>query len=277
MKILVTGANGMLGQDLCPILEDADFVDDVVETDIENLDITNELQVQNVIKTEKPDIVVHCAAYTNVDKAEEEKEIARKINVIGTENVARACKANDCLMVFISTDYVFDGEKGEKYLPSDVANPINFYGKTKFEAEQVVQKICEKYYIVRTSWLYGHYGKNFVETMLKAAEEGKDLRVVSNQKGCPTWTVQLSEAISEMLEEEPDYGIYHICGDGETSWYDFANEIFKLAKVNANLLPCTDEEYKTKAKRPKYSVMDNNGVCENWKKALKSYIDLRFD
>ncbi|MBR1680789.1 dTDP-4-dehydrorhamnose reductase [bacterium] len=277
MKILVTGANGMLGQDLCPILEDADFVDEVVETDIETLDITNELQVQKVIKNEKPEIVIHCAAYTNVDKAEEEKEIAHKINVVGTENVARACKANGSIMVLISTDYVFDGEKCEKYLPSDKPNPINVYGKTKFEAEKVVQKICEKYYIVRTSWLYGHHGKNFVENMLKFAEDGKELHVVNNQTGCPTWTVQLSEAISKMIEEEPEYGIYHICGSGETSWYEFAKEIFKLAKVNANLLPCTDEEYKTKAKRPKYSVMDNDGICVNWKKALKSYIDLRID
>ena len=277
MKILVTGANGMLGQDLCPILEDADFVDEIVETDIENLDITNELLVQKVIKAEKPDIVIHCAAYTNVDKAEEDKELAQKINVLGTENVAKVCKAIDAAMVLISTDYVFDGEKGEKYTFSDIPNPINVYGKTKYEAEKIVQKLCDKYYIIRTSWLYGHHGKNFVETMLKAAEEGKELKVVDNQTGCPTWTVELSEAITELLDEKPEYGIYHICGSGETSWYEFAKEIFKLAKINAKLSPCSDEEYKSKAKRPKYSAMDNGGVCENWKISLKNYMELRID
>ncbi len=277
MKILVTGAKGMLGQDLCPILEDADFVDEVVETDIENLDITNELQVKTVIKDENPDIVIHCAAYTNVDKAEEEKVLAHKINVIGTENVAKACKSVDAVMVLISTDYVFDGTKKEKYLPEDKPNPLNVYGQTKLDAEKAVQEICDKYYIVRTSWLYGHHGRNFVETMINLANEGKDLKVVDDQIGCPTWTVDLSEALCDLIEEEPEYGIYHICGSGETSWYNFAKEIFKLAKVNASLFPCSDEEYKTKAKRPKYSVMENNGVCDNWKKSLKSYIDLRID
>ena len=277
MKILVTGANGMLGQDLCPILEDADFVDEVVETDIENLDITDELQVTKVIKDENPNIVIHCAAYTNVDKAEEEKELAHKINVIGTENVAKACKSVDAVMVLISTDYVFDGTEKNKYLPNDKPNPLNVYGQTKLDAENAVQKICDKYYIVRTSWLYGHHGRNFVETMIKLANEGKDLKVVNDQIGCPTWTVKLSEALCELIEEEAEYGVYHICGSGETSWYNFAEEIFKLAKIDAKISPCRSEEYKTKAKRPKYSALENRGVCENWKKSLKSYIDLRVD
>ena len=277
MKVLVTGANGMLGQDLCPILEDADFIDEIVETDIENLDITNELKVKKVIKSEKPDIVIHCAAYTNVDKAEDEKELAQKINVIGTKNVANACKSENAIMVLISTDYVFDGEKKEKYQPNDEPKPLNVYGKTKLDAEKAVQKICDKYYIVRTSWLYGHHGKNFVETMINLANNNKEIKVIDTQIGCPTWTVDLSEALCELIEEEPEYGIYHICGSGETSWYNFAKEIFKLTNINAKLLPCDDEEYKTKAKRPKYSVMENNGVCENWKKSLKSYLALRID
>lgn len=277
MKILVTGADGMLGQDLCPIIEDADFVDEIIETDIENLDITNELQVKKVISSEKPDIVIHCAAYTNVDKAEEEQELAEKINVNGTENVAKACKLANATMVLISTDYVFDGEKGSKYLPEDKPNPLNIYGKTKFEAEKSVQKHCDKYYIVRTSWLYGHHGKNFIETMIKSAKEGKDLKVVNDQIGCPTWTVELSEALCELLYENSEYGVYHICGSGETSWYEFAREIFKLAKTDAKISPCKSEEYKTPAKRPKYSVLENNGVCDNWKKSLKMYLELRID
>ena len=167
--------------------------------------------------------------------------------------------------------------KIEKYQPDDIPNPLNVYGKTKFEAEQAVQKICDKYYIVRTSWLYGHHGKNFVETMIKLANDNKELKVVDNQTGCPTWTVDLSEAICDLIEDEAEYGIYHICGSGETSWYNFAKEIFKLSDIDAKLLPCSDEKYKTQAKRPPYSVMENNGVCGSWKKSLKSYIELRID
>ena len=274
-KVLVTGAKGMLGQDLCPILEDNGY--EVVETDVDNLDITNEEMVSEVLKRENPDIVVHCAAYTNVDKAENEQELAKKINVKGTENIASACKNINATMVLISTDYVFDGNKKTKYLPEDTPNPINVYGQTKFEAEKVVQKICDKYYIVRTSWLYGHHGKNFVETMINLAQNNQQIKVVNNQIGCPTWTVELSQALCDLLEEQPDYGTYHICGSGETSWYDFAKEIFKYTKINVNLSPCTDKEYKTVAKRPLYSVLENNGICENWKKSLKSYIDLRID
>lgn len=277
MKILVTGANGMLGQDLCPILEDADFIDEVLETDIENLDITNEIQVKKVLKEKNPDIVIHCGAYTNVDKAETEKELATKINVNGTENLAKSCKSIGATLVLISTDYVFDGTKKEKYLPNDNPNPINVYGQTKFEAEQIVQRICKKYYIVRTSWLYGHHGKNFVETMIKLAKENKPLKVVNDQIGSPTWTVALSEALVELLDEMPEYGIYHICGSGETSWYDFAKEIFKLSNIDANLTPCSSEEYKVSAKRPKHSTLENNQVCDNWKKSLKYYLQLRVE
>ncbi len=277
MKILVTGANGMLGQDLCPILEDADFIDEVIETDIKNLDITNEIQVKRVLKDKKPDIVVHCGAYTNVDKAESDVENARKINVNGTENLAKACKSIGATLVLISTDYVFDGKKNKKYLPTDKPCPLNIYGQTKFEAEQVVQKNCDKFYIVRTSWLYGHHGKNFVETILKLAKENKDIKVVDDQIGSPTWTVALSEALVELLEEMPEYGIYHICGSGETSWYEFAKEIFKLSNINVNLTPCTSEEYKVPAKRPKYSVLENEQICDNWKKSLKYYLQLRVE
>ena len=276
-KILITGAKGMLGQDLCPILEDAEFVDEIIETDIHNLDITNEIQVHNVIKQSNPDFVIHCAAYTDVDKAESDAEMAEKINTQGTKNLASACAKNNCTLIFISTDYVFDGTKKGKYLPTDEPNPVNIYGKTKFKAEQYIKEICNKYYIVRTSWLYGHHGKNFVETMIKYANEGTPLKVVNDQIGCPTWTVALSEAICDLIEEKPDYGIYHICSSGSTTWYEFAQEIFKLTNINANLAPCSSEEYITPAKRPKNSVMENNGICDNWKKSLKSYLELRLD
>lgn len=272
MKILVTGADGMLGQDLCPILEDEGY--DVVETVTKTLDVTDFEMAKTYITKEKPDIVIHCAAYTNVDKAQEESEKATLINSKGTENIAKICSENDIALVYISTDYVFDGENKEPYLPEDKTNPINNYGKTKLEGEKAVQKYCNKYYIVRTSWLYGHYGKNFVETMLSLADS-PEIKVVEDQVGCPTWTVELSNGIARILEEEAPWGIYHICSSGKTSWYNFAREIFKLEGLKPNIKPCTTKEFPRPAKRPKNSVLDNKGVCRNWKAALKDYLNLR--
>lgn len=272
MKILVTGANGMLGQDLCPILEDEGY--EVIETDINSLDITNLKNVKNVLEKEKPGYVIHCAAYTNVDSAEENLETATNINVKGTENIARICGENNITIIYISTDYVFDGSKKGLYLPEDNPNPINNYGLTKLQGENAVKKFCEKYYIVRTSWLYGHHGKNFVETMLSLADK-PEIKVVDDQFGCPTWTVELSNGIAELIEEEPDFGTYHICGSGETSWYEFAKEIFEKEGLKVNLKPCTTDEYPRLAKRPFHSSMDNNKICRNWKIALKDYLNLR--
>ena len=175
MKILVTGANGMLGQDLCPILED--FGHEVVETDVQDLDITNFERVLEVLSNENPDTVVHCAAYTNVDKAEEDLATARLINSTGTENLAKVCGQKDITLVYISTDYVFDGEGTTPLKPSDKPAPINNYGLTKLEGEEFVKKYCKKYFITRTSWLYGHHGKNFVETMLSLSDK-PELKVV---------------------------------------------------------------------------------------------------
>lgn len=274
MKILVTGAKGMLGQDLCPILEDEGF--EVIETDVDTLDITNFEMVKETLTIQKPDYVIHCAAYTNVDKAEEDLETATLINVKGTENLAKVCGENDIALVYISTDYVFDGTKKEAYLPDDKTNPISNYGLTKLQGEEAVKKYCEKYYIARTSWLYGHHGKNFVETMISLAEK-PELKVVDDQTGCPTWTVELANGIVELIDEEAEYGIYHICGGGETSWYGFAKEIFKQMGLKVNLNPCTTDEFPRPAKRPQHSTMDNNGICRNWKAALKDYLGLRED
>ena len=269
--VLVTGANGMLGQDLCPILEDEGY--EVIETDIHNLDITDEKQVFDFLSKEKPNFVVHCAAYTNVDKAEEDIETARLINAKGTENIAKACAEIDATMVYISTDYVFNGQGTRPYLPTDKPEPLNNYGLTKLEGEEAVKKYCKKYFIARTSWLYGIHGKNFVETMISLADR-PELKVVDDQVGCPTWTVELANGIVKLLETE-DYGIYHVCGSGSTSWYGFAREIFELLKLNVNLKPCTTDEFPRPAKRPAYSIMDNNKICKNWKVALKSYLELR--
>ena len=247
MKILVTGANGMLGQDLCPALEDNGW--EVIETDVNTMDITNYDEALKFITKIKPDFIIHLAAYTAVDKAEEDKETACKINVNGTQNITKVCKKLDVPMLYISTDYVFDGTKKGKYLPEDKPNPINYYGLTKAKGEEFVKKL-EKYYIVRTSWLYGHHGKNFVETILSNADK-TEIKVVDDQIGCPTWTVELANAIVKLIEEKSPWGIYHICGSGHTSWYGFAKEIYELHGDKVNLKPCTR------------------------KAALKDYMDLR--
>lgn len=280
-KVLVTGANGMLGQDLCPILEDNGY--SVVRTDVDTMDITNLENVATVLDRENPDIVVHCAAYTNVDKAEEDLETARLINSTGTENLAKVCGVNNITLVYISTDYVFNGMKNEPYLPTDKADPVNNYGLTKWEGEEAVRKYCEKYFITRTSWLYGIHGKNFVETMISLSDK-PELKVVDDQIGCPTWTVELSNGIVKLLNTN-NFGTYHVCGSGVTSWYGFAKEIFEQyaslqgdevdVTILSNLKPCATDEFPRPAKRPPYSVMQNDGICRDWKAALSDYMELR--
>ncbi len=273
MKVLVTGANGMLGQDLCPALEDYGY--EVIETDIDNLDITNEIAVRKFIKDEKPEMVIHCAAYTDVDGAEKEFDKALLINEKGTENIAKACSSIDIPLVYISTDYVFDGEKKSPYTTNDKPNPINKYGLSKLKGEEAVISHCPKFYIVRTSWLYGHHGKNFVEKII-SLKDNQELKVVDDQIGSPTWTMDFVEALVDIIEEEP-YGIYHISASGATSWFDFAKEIFKLIGEKVNLVSCTSEELDREAKRPKYSVLDSDNCCRDWKLALKDYLSLRSD
>jgi len=272
MAVLVTGAKGMLGQDLCPILEDAGY--EVIETDREELDITDEKAVNEFVTSNKPEIIIHCAAYTNVDKAEEDLETARLLNAKGAENIAKAAAKNDAVMVYISTDYVFGGNNNEPYNPDDKTNPINNYGLTKFEGEEAVRNNCEKYYIARTSWLYGHHGRNFVETMISLKDK-EELKVVDDQIGCPTWTVELANGILKLLDKP--FGTYHVCGSGSTSWYGFAKEIFTQMGLNVNLKPCKTEEFPRPAKRPAYSVMNNDKICRDWKLALKDYLNLRIE
>lgn len=273
MKVLITGAKGMLGQDLCPTLEDLGCF--LIETDIDNLDITKKEDVEDFVSKAHPDLIIHLAAYTNVDKAEEEEEKAELINAIGTENVALAASKIDVPLIYISTDYVFDGSKNSPYLPTDKVNPINAYGRTKLKGEELVQKHCKKYYIARTSWLYGMYGKNFVDTMLSLKDK-EELKVVDDQWGTPTWTMDLAGALMKLLTKP--YGIYHLSGGGKpTTWYNFAKTIFELSNLEVNLKPCTTEEFKRPANRPKYSVMDNDKMLRDWKLALKDYLSLKFE
>ncbi len=267
-KVLITGADGMLGKDLCAILEKHGYF--TIKTDKNNMDILDPKLIERVVLNEKPDFVIHCAAYTNVDKAEDEPDKAMSINAKGTENVAICCGKNDIPIIYISTDYVFDGNKQTPYEPTDKPNPLNVYGKTKLAGEAAIQKFCKKFYIVRTSWLYGIHGKNFVETMKKLSSKN-ELKVVNDQKGCPTWTKDLCAGLITFLKGKP-CGIYHICGSGETTWYEFAKEIFKQCGLSVNVTPCNSDEYKTKAIRPKYSAMNNNGFCRDWKEALSEYL-----
>lgn len=281
MKILVTGANGMLGQDLCPLLEDEDY--EVIETDKDTLDITNPAEATKIVSEQKPDFIVHCAAYTNVDEAENDLATALLINEKGTENIAIAAAKAGIPILYISTDYVFDGTKKSPYNPDDETNPINNYGLSKLKGEEAIKKHCEKYYIVRTSWLYGHHGKNFVETMIGLSEKNEELKIVNDQVGCPTWTVALcdgiieliGELIGEPIDEAPEFGTYHICGSGKTTWFGFANEIFKIAGIKVKTIPVKTEEFPRPAKRPAYSVMNNEKICPDWKNSLKQYMELR--
>lgn len=272
MKILVTGANGMLGQDLCPILEDVGAF--VIETDVDTLDLTQAEAVDAAVKDIHPDMVINCAAYTSVDKAEEEPEKAELINASGTENLAKICGKLDIPLIYISTDYVFDGTKKSPYTADDEPNPLNVYGRTKLLGEEAIKKFCQKYYIVRTSWLYGHHGKNFVETMLSLAQKGDVINVVDDQIGCPTWTVELANGILKLLSKP--FGTYHVCGSGSISWYEFAKEIFTQAGMdNVELKPCSSEDFPRPAKRPQYSIMDNQNLCRSWQAALHDYLELR--
>ncbi|MBT3393405.1 MAG: dTDP-4-dehydrorhamnose reductase [Elusimicrobiaceae bacterium] len=273
MKILVTGANGMLGKDLCPLLEKHGH--EVIKTDIEDLNIRNKPMVMDFVKANKPDLIIHGAAYTAVDKAEEEKELAYEVNYHGTKNLAKAAKEVDAKIVYISTDYVFDGTKETPYTPKDKPNPKNIYGFTKLEGELAVQDETPKHYIVRTSWLYGKNGKNFVETMITLAQKNPKLKVVADQFGCPTYTIALAEGIIKLIEDNAKFGTYHICGGGQTNWCDFAKKILEFAGINTPVEPINTTGFPQLAIRPKYAVMDNEGRCPSWEDSLKQYIERR--
>ncbi len=272
-KILVTGAKGMLGGDLCPMLKDEGF--EVFEADLHNMDITDVTMAKAVINAEKPDFIVHAAAYTDVDRAETEKDRAVLINKTGSENMAKITAGLGIPVFCISTDYVFDGTENSPYKPDDPVNPINFYGQTKLDGEIAIKEHNPRHYIFRTSWLYGIHGRNFAETMIRLAGENNELRVVDDQKGCPTWTVELARVIISFIKDRPAYGTYHVCGSGSTSWYGFTRKIMELADISVKITPVSSEEFPRPAKRPAYSVMDNANLCPDWQVSLKEYINRR--
>ena len=277
MKVLVTGANGQLGYDVIKLLDSEGI--EFLGTDRESLDITNEEQVKRVISDYNPDAVIHCAAYTAVDKAEDEKELCYSINVLGTKYVAEACKEINAKMVYISTDYVFDGEGDKPFEVTDKPNPINYYGHTKYEGELEVEKSLDKYFIVRISWVFGSNGSNFIKTMLRIGKERNEISVVADQIGSPTYTYDLAELIVEMVKTDK-YGVYHATNEGYCSWYEFACEIFKQAGIDVKVNPIKTEEYPTRAKRPKNSrlskVYTNKHFeyeLQTWQNSLGRFLD----
>jgi len=275
MKVLVTGYKGQLGYDVIKRLNKSNI--DCLGVDIDDFDITNEKQTFDYIINYNPDVVVHCAAYTAVDKAEEDKEKCFNINVIGTRNIAKACKQIDCKMVYISTDYIFDGQGETPFEVDDVPNPINYYGETKYLGEKEVTDFLEKYFIIRISWVFGINGNNFIKTMLRLAEIRDELSVVSDQIGSPTYTYDLAKLIFNIIPEEK-YGIYHATNEGYCSWYEFALEIFKQANIDIKVNPIKTEDYKTLAKRPMNSRLSKKSIqgyalLPKWENALQRFLE----
>lgn len=276
MMVLVTGVKGQLGYDVIKTLKARGY-NNLLGIDIEDLDITKKPLVSVFMNKYNPDIIIHCAAYTAVDKAEEHSINCMNVNVNGTRNLVEWAKENNTKFVYISTDYVFDGFKDGKYKVTDLPNPKSVYGKSKYLGELEVLKL-NRHFIIRISWVFGKNGGNFVKTMLRLGKEKQFLNVVSDQIGSPTYTVDLSILIADMIQTEK-YGIYHATNEGVCSWFDFAEEIFKIAKINIKVVSVKTEHFNTKASRPNNSSMDKMKLDENgfkrlpdWKNALKRYL-----
>jgi dTDP-4-dehydrorhamnose reductase len=270
-RILVTGANGQLGSAIVSILQQQHL--DVMGTDRKIMDITNQTQVFDVVKQVNPDVIIHCAAYTAVDKAEEDKVNCYKVNVEGTRHLALVAKARNIEFIFFSTDYVFDGTKVDPYEVNDIPNPINYYGLTKYLGEEIVKSLLTKYYIFRISWVFGPNGKNFVNTILRLAKEKTSINVVSDQFGSPPYTVDVAHFI--ISKPSITYGINHLTNDGYISWYEFAIQIIYLSNLPCQILPIPSSEYKTLAKRGTNLKLKKNKSCtlKNWTKSLRLFIN----
>ena len=293
MKILITGSNGQLGNELQKIVATGKAEIGAVSEEIKNaevfamdvdtLDITNLEQVKKVLNEVKPDVVINCAAATNVDGCEANQDLAFKINSLGPRNLAMVAEELGAKIVQVSTDYVFSGVGETPLKESDLVAPVSVYGKTKLLGEEFIRDFSSKYYIVRTAWLYGYVGHNFVYTMMKLGKDRDTLSVVNDQLGNPTHANDLAYHILKLIQTE-EYGVYHCTGKGECSWFDFASEIMKLSGRNCTVNPCTSEEYKSmypnSADRPAYSSLDNmmlrctiGDEMRDWKDALKTFMD----
>jgi len=279
MRVLVIGASGQLGTDLVKVMDGWDLVP-ITHAD---LDICDFVYTRKVIEEKKPDVVINTAAFNRVDDCEEEVSKAFWVNAFAVRNLAQICADLDCVLVHISTNYVFDGRKREPYTEEDPPNPLSVYGASKLTGEYFVRNICPKHFIIRTSGLYGVAGSrakggNFVETMIRLAKEDKPIRVVNDQVLTPTYTRDLAEKIKELLQTKA-YGLYHITNSGECSWYEFASKIFELLGLNPEFVPTTTAEFGAKAKRPAYSVLAHEKLkrlriddVRSWREGLRAYL-----
>lgn len=274
MRIFLTGAEGQLGRELQKRLAGTELL----ATDVKELDITDAAAVAGMIGAYKPDVVIHGAAWTGVDAAEEKVDMAWKVNAIGTQNIALACRQMQASMVYISTDYVFDGKLGRAYTEFDSVNPLSVYGKSKYAGEVLAHQLTDRLYVLRSAWLYGD-GPNFVRTMLKLGQERDDLQVVDDQYGCPTSVADLAEAALRIINTGR-YGTYHAVNSGVTTWYGFAKKIFELAgNKRLRLSPVTTEQFVRPAPRPVYSPLDTRLLRlalgwspRPWEEALVEYM-----
>ena len=297
MKVLVTGVNGQLGHDVINELNKRGYegvgsdiateyvgnLDSMEKTKIPytQMDITNKLSVQNILLSVLPDVVIHCAAWTAVDMAEDEDNVekVRAINAGGTRNIAEMCQRLDCKMVYISTDYVFDGEGTKAWEPDcEEYKPVNVYGQTKYEGELAIEEFLDRYFIVRIAWVFGVNGKNFIKTMLNLSKNHERLTVVNDQTGSPTYTFDLARLLVDMAETDK-YGRYHATNEGLCTWYEFACEIFKQAGIEIEVVPVGSNEYPAKARRPENSRMNKEKLTQkgferlpSWQDALARYL-----
>lgn len=277
MKILITGAKGLLGTDLYRILTQEH---EITGIDVEQADITIPGTILHYLGSNRFNLIIHCAAYTDVDGSENNSERAFLVNGIGTKHIAQYTQSISAELMYISTDFVFDGQKEKPYSETDVPNPINIYGKSKLEGEKYLQELISQYYIVRTSWLFGKHGKNFVDTILAKANAGQNLRIVNDQFGSPTYSVDLAEAIKHLIKTHK-YGIYHVSNSGICSWYEFACKILKIKGLNSKVevVPISSDELGRPAPRPKYSKLASTKYelttgksLRSWQDAVKEYI-----
>lgn len=289
MKILITGCKGQLGSQIINILKEGASelgtiaeeyrTAEIIGVDIEELDIANLEEVKTIISDIKPNIVINSAAYTNVDGCESNQDLAFKVNSLGPRNLAIACEQVSAKLIHISTDYVFEGNGTVPYKEYDITNPVSVYGKTKLLGENYVREFCSRYFILRTAWLYGYNGNNFVKTIIKAAKERGHLDVVNDQRGNPTNAEDLAHHILK-LDLTEEYGVYHCTGDNECSWYDFAKAIVEYAGIECTVSPITSDEINRAAKRPSFSSLDNMMLrcsvgddMRDWREALKEFIE----
>ena len=279
MKIMITGGKGQLGMDCVRVFRKAH---EVVSVDLDEADITQLSEVERLVQTFAPDIILNCAAYTHVDNCETEKELAWSANVKGSENIAFSLNKRDGLMIHISTDYVFNGGKKipEPYVETDHSHPISYYGVTKYESEQMVKRTIGQYIIVRTAWMYGISGSNFLKTILKLAlkHPGKQIKVVNDQFGSPTWSHRLALQIAKIIEAN-ERGVFHATSEGYCTWYELATYFLQKMDVTHSVIPCTTVQYPTPARRPKNSILENRylkakgiNIMPDWQDDIDQFV-----